>query len=364
MLLGASELRWRSGRTISRAQVGNPMTELHVGNETMNARLPYYFVACLAFVFVSSGATEFNWPGRGLISFDVPPNWTMQGKPATDASFYFRATTKSRNQAVMQVTLVDMPADKPVKPAKLTEMLNAAATLMLPDSVEKAVVPRGMLLAQGTGYWAEFTDAKLVGRPTIPGDYKLTRSAVIALDNNALVTATMQFDVSKAGEPAAMLAILSSMRFKRGATDGPASSTLQQEPIEFTVPASRIRLELGIEGLDRRLIHADVHSDHKAYFIGVRPSPNLNVSGWFEPASAYPGIRAVWARTVAGMKSEAVPDALNVTFGRMDQWEIVTYRIPMSGMMNAHLRAHLVRAGAKVTPSRAAASGALASRLK
>ena len=291
----------------------------------MNMRLPLAGLFGIIAALGASGATEFNWPGHGTISFDVPGNWTLQGKSAGGLGFYFRATTQSKSQAVMQISLVETAPGKPVRDADLKGLLEKVTAVLVPASVEQKVVPRGMLLAQGSGYWAEFTDSNLVDKPPVPGDFKKTRSAVIALDEHALVVATMQFDEIKADEPAAMLGIVSSMRMNRGTVVEGATPKGDTAPLEVTAPKSDVQLVLGIEGLDRDTFITDVRSEDSAYFIVNRTKPNLNLSGWLEPASKYEGIRKLWQNDSSAMSKGGLPEANNVTFGKHGEWEIVAY---------------------------------------
>jgi len=239
----------------------------------------------------------------------------------------------------MQISLIETAPEKPVLAGQLVDLLRKSTASITDTSVEKRFQPRGMLMAQGHGYWVQFTDASLVGKPPIPGDYKLMRNAMIALDGHALVIATMQFDNPAADEPAAMLGILSSMHFRRDSAADQNASADPDAPIEFTVPDSRWRLVLALEGLERRSFHGDVKSGGSGYFIVTRINPNLNLSGWFEPASRYDGIRKLWQRDSEAMNKGGAPKPQNVTFGKEGDWETVSYALPLPGGTHCHLRA-------------------------
>jgi hypothetical protein len=239
----------------------------------MLSMLLRYSAIILALVSTARGATDFEWPGQGVVSFTVPPKWTLEGVPVSGSQFELRARVESRNAALMQISLMESASDNPVLADKLVDLLRRSTAAIVDTSVEKRFQPRGMLLAQGQGYWVQFTDASLVGKPPVPGDYKMMRNAMIALDDHAFVVATMQFDNPASDEPAAMLGILSSMRFRREGSTDETSTADPDAPLEFTVPESKLRLVLALEGLDRRSFRGDVKSGGSGYFIVTRINP-------------------------------------------------------------------------------------------
>ena len=158
-------------------------------------------------------AKDFIWAGHGTISLDVPPGWKPEGQPAEDVGYAISARPASGTAALLQITLVNLPANKPVTVAELPERLHTSLKPYIAQSVEREFRPVALKTHQGKGWYAELTDAALVGKPPVPDDYKVMRSALLAFDRQTLVIATMQFDdpTSAAGE---MLAIVGSMRFE------------------------------------------------------------------------------------------------------------------------------------------------------
>jgi hypothetical protein len=157
-------------------------------------------------------ARDFHWAGHGTITFDVPSGWKLEGQPAGDVGYAFRARPDSAVAAMLQITLVNTPPNKPVLAGELTERLGASLQPYIEQSVEREFRPVVLKCRQGKGCYAELTDAALVGKPPVAGDYKIMRSALVALDRQTLVIATMQFDDPAADEAGEMLAIVGSMR--------------------------------------------------------------------------------------------------------------------------------------------------------
>lgn len=311
----------------------------------MRPMLRLFVVLIAPVTTVRVGAADFNWQGHGAISLDVVPGWKLQHKPAGDVGYYFIARSSSRNQAAIQITVIETPPDKPVKAGDIVNLLNGAAQVYLPGSVEKRVEPHGMLLAQGSGCWAQFTDAALVGRPTVPGDYKITRSAIIALDEHTVAAATMQFDVPNGSEPSAMLAMLSSLRFVQGRTVAEAPPESGDSGFEFTVPGSALLLHIALTGMEEDNLRTGGGTDQPGYFRISRAKPNLVISGWFEPDGKYSGLMKFWNGEAATMATNGLPQPRNVMFSRQGKWEFVSYDVVMAGATFCHVRAELKQSG-------------------
>ncbi len=169
----------------------------------------------LLFLLLSglADAKDFTWAAHGQIHFDVPEGWKLTGEPAEDVGYVFHARPTSGAAAFLQITLVNTPVNKPVLAGELTDRLHASLQPYIDQSVEKEFHPVPLKCRQGKGWYAELTDASLVGKAHVPDDYKIMRSALIALDRQTLVVATMQYDNPAGNEAAEMLAMVGSMRF-------------------------------------------------------------------------------------------------------------------------------------------------------
>ena len=184
-------------------------------------RPKYFLLPALLLLLVGvAHARDFNWAGHGQISFDVPEGWKLEGQPAEDLGYAFKAEPASGKAAFLQITLVNTPPNKPVLAGELTDRLQASLQPYIEQSVEKEFRSVVLKCRQGKGCYAELTDAALAGKPPVAGDYKVMRNALIALDRQTLVIATMQFDDPAGDEAGEMLAIVSSIRFARSGQSG------------------------------------------------------------------------------------------------------------------------------------------------
>ena len=183
----------------------------------MSPRTPH---ALLCF-FVSLGigqAAEFDWSEHGTINLDTPPGWKVERKDGVGCSF--EAQPESGVVARLQVSVVELPADQAVDAAALRERLKHSVQSFIASSVEREFRPVALPTPAGPGWYVELSDAALAGKPAVPDDFKVMRSALVLIHPHTLVIATMLLDDPTTPEAAAMLAMVSSLRL-----DPPAGST-------------------------------------------------------------------------------------------------------------------------------------------
>ncbi len=170
-------------------------------------------------------AADHPWPGHGVLRIDAPEGWKVRAKPVEDFGFAFRAEPESGAAAILQITVVSLPPDKTVAVTELPDRLHESLAPFIEQSVEREFRPVRLKCRQGTGWYAELTDANLAGKPPVPNDYKVMRNALVALDERTMVIATMQFDDPAGPEAGAMLAIVCSLRLDSGS----GTSTVRAE---------------------------------------------------------------------------------------------------------------------------------------
>lgn len=274
-------------------------------------------------------AIDFAWPDHGAIRFDAPESWILVGRQAEEIGYVFNVRPKSGAPALLQITLVAKAGMKAVAADDLPSLLERMTQEYVSGSVERKFLPQPLPLAHGVGYYAQFTDASLVGQPLQKDNYKVMRNAVAALDPQALVIITIQFDDPGGPEVADMMAIVRSMRFDRSlkaATTNPASAP----SFVFTRPQSKLRVEFP---------NVKAEMAREGYFLGGIDSLHINVSGWLEPEQRYRGLEKFWAKESRGK--------IAGTLGREGAWETVAYKIDLTAkdLVQWNLRAELVRDG-------------------
>ena len=189
-------------------------------------------VLLLACLPVRAAAGEFLWPGRGVIHLTAPASWKLASQPAEDVGYAFRAEPKAGPSVVVRLTLAHLPDGKTVRAEEMKDRLEKTVQPYLAGSVEKAFDPKPLTLAQGSGWVVQLTDASLVGRPSVPGDSKVMRNALVALDDQLMMVATIQFDDPARPEVGEAMAILASVRFERR-SDGGFPPTAKEKSLRF-----------------------------------------------------------------------------------------------------------------------------------
>jgi hypothetical protein len=98
-------------------------------------------------------------------------------------------------------------------------------------------------------------------------------------------------------------------------------------------------------GLSRSNGNGFAPTSNPRYFYFNDSSRGLVISGWFEPAEAFKGLKQFWADETEAWKRGDLPPAHNVQFGSIGEWQAITYDMDIPRGNNSHIRAHFVRAG-------------------
>ena len=219
-------------------------------------RLVIALVVTTTLAAASARAAEFAWPGRGAVRMTAPPSWTVSAQDAGEKGIGFRAAPSTEG-VLAQITLLALPPGEPRRAEDVRKELEKLVQPYLDGSVEKAFAPERLPVSQGSGWVVQLTDASLVGKTHEPGNCTTKRARC---------------------RP--------SRRPARGST-----AASQSGAFEFTVPQSRVKVR--VSGLGLR---PDGPADlEKRYFKLSRGNPQLILSGWLEPASAYEGLKGFWA---------------------------------------------------------------------
>ena len=271
------------------------------------------------------------------------------GKANAAVAFNFRGVPKSGSAARFQISLLNVPTDQAFDAEKVKAAFREKVRPDVEGSVEKEVKAQAVKLRHGFGWSAVFTDASLVGQPIQPNNPKIERLTLLCLDPTAMVSVTMQYDDPNGPEPAAMLKLMASIQFTRGSGAPPPPPadairvTHSQGNYELTVSQSKVLLQFPEAGLQPANQDATGNTNNPRYFEFNRPSPFLILSGWFETADKYGGIKNISAQITDHPPQKGVPDATNVVILTKGKWEIVAYDLPLPEP-NAHANSVNVRA--------------------
>ncbi len=131
--------------------------------------------------------------------------------------------------------------------------------------------------------------------------------------------------------------------------DSSQATTLQIEESAgnyvLSVPVSRLVMTIPKGKLTAKVNRAGGSADSPRYFYFEDKDSPLFISGWFESDEGFPGIKQFWANETAAWKRGGLPEARDVTFTQLGDWNAVIYEINSPVGRNSHIRAHWVQAG-------------------
>lgn len=179
----------------------------------MSPRTPHALL-CFLVSLTFGHAADFNWSDHGTIDVDVPADWKMSGTATEESGYTFFANPRSGANSLLQMSVLPVPDGVTLTDDDLREKLRESLRSYIEQSVEKSFRARPLTCRQGTGWYAELTDASLVGKPPAPAMYKVMRSALLLLTPRTMLIATMLFDDPTSPEAREMLAIAASVKFK------------------------------------------------------------------------------------------------------------------------------------------------------
>jgi len=107
------------------------------------------------------------------------------------------------------------------------------------------------------------------------------------------------------------------------------------------VPQSRVKVRVPDVGLRPD----GPAGGERRYFKLSRSNPQLIVSGWLEPASAYKGLKEFWESESRSPAYAGAGEPTRVELLQVGSWEVVAFDVVVPGATSAHLRAERIQAG-------------------
>lgn len=295
----------------------------------------------------------------GELQLTTPDTWQdeiKQGKNGWFPTIIFRPASGDAFQVL--ITPVAPPVGDPTpmpSQAKIRASIERGRDKAAPQAVEKNIVVHQLHSANAAGYYFTATD-KAPGSG--PDDFRvMTHFELVSGRVLLLVTAFYNDDSDKVREKT--VAMLEGAQFKQEGKDEPQArneSQSQGAPADMSIRISKVpagynitvpvsRLELILHG--SRLVQQPGGSASPRYFFFDDNARNAIISGWFDPAGEFPGIKPFWKGEARSMKEHQPPGPLHVKFEKVGKWQVVAYdmKVPGTKFSYAHLRAERVQAG-------------------
>lgn len=153
--------------------------------------------------------------GGKAVVLSLPDGWSLETTemPVETAAPGKTIKLSPKNGANTEcvITLFSAPDKRLSDPKLLRESLEEATQPLLADAVEKKAEIREFKTPHGSGCATTFTDARLVGKPPEPGNYKTATSVLLYLSDQIVVNATVLSDDVKGAEYETVLAVLRSL---------------------------------------------------------------------------------------------------------------------------------------------------------
>jgi len=123
---------------------------------------------------------------QGSLAFSAPTNWTFTAAKMPGPKFpaTFRLRPEDKSVALLVTVFWDGYGDHVLSDAELQNVLKVSSERQYaPTSVEKKVEILKFTQPGVHGWYAQFTDASLVGKNPPPGDFKVVTSGVFRAGN-------------------------------------------------------------------------------------------------------------------------------------------------------------------------------------
>ena len=133
----------------------------------------------------------------GKLEFYPVGEWKFGSEDMGDLKIVI-APKRARDNAVASLSVAAGGGDEFPTEEKLARQLNEVAQRLAAggEFVERKTTLKPIYCAQGFGFYFMFSDAKLVGRPVVPGDYKRICLGTIRVNANVMV----RFQILSDGE--------------------------------------------------------------------------------------------------------------------------------------------------------------------
>lgn len=326
----------------------------------MSKNLPVICSAVVLALFASCAFAagermhSYTLPHSGELRLTTPDTWrdniepaeegmppTIDFRPASGDAFQVKVTPLA---PPADATSMAMPSQKAIRASVERGRAQAAR-----QAVEKHIVVHRLRSPHAAGYYFTATD-KAPGHG--PDDFPImTHFEVVSGRVLLLVTAFYNDNGGKVREQA--IAMLKSAQFKPGDSGEPrnkggdSDERLEVNKVRggyrLTVPVSRLAVILHSNHLQRQ----PGGSASPRYFFFDDNSHGAIISGWFDSADNFPGIKPFWEREGGAIKDHQPPGPLNVTFDNVGKWQVVAYGLKFPGgkVTSVNMRAERVQAG-------------------
>lgn len=157
-----------------------------------------------------SGSIDLG--AHGKLALYIDDAWKIDVADYGDRQLV-TVSPKGDINASCAITITFPEADRLETKSRLKQRAEIDATKYADGSVEGKAVGREFTLASGYGFYCNFTDPALVGKPPVKGDYKTMTVGLIHLAADVLVEVAISADGFKSEPYQRLLGMIEGMEF-------------------------------------------------------------------------------------------------------------------------------------------------------
>jgi hypothetical protein len=175
----------------------------------------FLLLFCLTAAGLLAQSTTIELGSRGTITLFFPGEWKFTGTDIAGQTT-LDATPANGANATCSIRVTAPEQDRLDTKQRLKIRLEADCRNVAEGSVEGKARAKEFSLTSGFGFYCDFTDPELVGKPPEKGNFKTQTIGRIRLAPDVLVDVVLSSDGFKAEEYQQMLGAIEGMEFKPG----------------------------------------------------------------------------------------------------------------------------------------------------
>jgi hypothetical protein len=314
-------------------------------------------IICLVFLATTARADDtelrsYLFAEHGTFQIEVPKTWrgevlksssnappTLTFAPGSGEAFQLQVApiwtvTQDLNQSLQQ----------------MKRFTDQSAKEVSAQAVEKSIPVVEFKGQTATGYYFAATD-----KAPKPGEYKYQLQGMVRTGDVAAMFIAVSNDDSRAIDRQIVAAMRSlafhpnSAALSTGEPQSVRADAIQiasdSTDLILTVPVSRLVVRVPKGGLEQKVRSQSGSAASPRYFYFEDETRRMIISGWFEPADGFKGVKNLWADEVAAWRKNSVPLPQEVSFAKLDRWDVVNYEMSNTDPTPTHIRACFVQAG-------------------
>ena len=175
-------------------------------------KLFFLFVLSVAGLWAQSEKIDLG--GRGKLTIYLADTWTFETSDFGDRKIVKISPKGSGVNAHCEMTITFPETDRFDTNARLKMRVEIDGMKFADQSVEGKARAQEFSLRSGSGFYCNFTDPNLVGRPAKQGDYKTISVGLIRLAPDVLIEVAINADGFNSAPYNDLLGAIEGMEFK------------------------------------------------------------------------------------------------------------------------------------------------------